>query len=200
MASLILKSGDGPAQVLELKLGLNRLGRAPDNDFQIDHPTVSTHHCDIILADGQVTVHDRNSTNGTFVAGKPIREEKLYAGQTLCVGDVELFLETTDVNIAIPRFEAPKRVGPAFSDDGALLCPRHPRAHVTYQCTHCHEVLCDGCVHRLGRRGGKPLFLCPVCSSRCEPLAGPPKPKKKSILGFLQKTVKLDLFHRHPRQ
>jgi len=50
--------------------------------------------------------------------------------------------------------------------------------------------MCDACVHLLRRRGGKPLKLCPLCSHKCEPIGGQKK-KKKSLLSFLQKTVKL---------
>jgi hypothetical protein len=45
-------------------------------------------------------------------------------------------------------------------------------------------------VHRLRRRGGRLLKLCPLCSHRCEPLGGEKK-KKKSLFGFLHQTVKL---------
>jgi hypothetical protein len=39
------------------------------------------------------------------------------------------------------------------------------------------------------RRGGKYLELCPLCSHKVERISA--KKKKKSILGFLAKTVKL---------
>ena len=49
-------------------------------------------------------------------------------------------------------------------------------------------------MHRLRRRGGKVLKLCPLCSHTCAPLAGEGK-KKKTLLGFLHKTVKLPFLH-----
>src|SRR5690348_6700112 len=105
MARLVIKSEGFRGQVIELKLGVNRLGRSPDNDFQIEHATVSGMHCQLELAQGELVVRDCNSTNGTFVRGAPVREAKLFAGQTFCLGDVELFVETTEVNIAIPKFQ-----------------------------------------------------------------------------------------------
>jgi hypothetical protein len=45
-------------------------------------------------------------------------------------------------------------------------------------------------VHRLKRRGGKALKLCPLCSHPCE-LLTTSKPKKRSFLEFLQRTVKI---------
>jgi pSer/pThr/pTyr-binding forkhead associated (FHA) protein len=194
MARLIIKSDGFGNQVLHLHLGVNRLGRSPENDFQIEHSTISAHHCELILGSGEITLRDCGSTNGTLVAGKPIKEATLVAGQTFCLGDVELFVESADVTIAIPKFDVERPSPPVVLKDGGLVCPRHPQALVTHQCTHCSEVMCDACVHRLRRRGGKVFKFCPLCSHKVEPLGGAKK-KKRSLLGLLQKTVKLPFLH-----
>jgi hypothetical protein len=194
MARLIVKSAEFGNRVIELNLGANRLGRSPKNDFQIEHPTVSARHCEIVLADEGVMVRDCTSANGTFVDGQRIEEAKLSAGQTLHLGEVELLVETTDVTIAIPSFQAPRPAPPVVLSDGSLICPRHPRARATHQCTHCREVLCDACMRRLRRRGGKLMKFCPLCSHPCVPLGGE-KREKKSLFGLWRKTVKLPFFH-----
>jgi hypothetical protein len=194
MARLIVKSDGFREQVVDLHLGINRLGRSPENDFQIEHSTISAYHCEIALADGKVMVRDCGSTNGTFLGGEPITEAELQAGQTLALGDVQLFVETTEVTISIPKFEVPRAAPPVILSDGSLICPRHPKSRATHQCVHCREILCDACVHRLRRRGGKMLKLCPLCSHKCEVIGGEKK-KKRSLLGFLQKTVKLPFLH-----
>src|SRR5215475_14103588 len=99
-------------RVIELHLGVNRLGRSPENDFQILHPSVSAQHCEVILAGNEVFVRDCESTNGTFIGGEPITQATLQAGQTLTLGEAELFVESTDVNIAIPKFELPRPAPP----------------------------------------------------------------------------------------
>jgi len=190
MARLIITSEGFGNQVIELKLGVNRFGRSSGNDFQIEHPTISARHCELVLASDGLNVRDCESTNGTFVEGKRIRAGPLQAGQTLALGDVEIAVETTDVRISIPKFDVPRPAPPVVLPDGALICPRHPGSRATHQCANCLEVLCDKCVHRLRRRGGKILKLCPICSHVCTPL-GEKKPKKKSFLDFLQKTAKL---------
>jgi len=193
MARLVVKSDGFNDQVIELHLGLNRLGRSPENDFQIRHSSVSAFHCEVDLAADRVSVRDCGSTNGTFVGGEQVQEvdqTQLRAGQTLCLGQVELFVESTDARVAIPRFDVPRPAPPVVLADGSLVCPRHPGATVTHQCTHCREVMCDACVHRLRRRGGKMLKLCPLCSHDCVALGGEPK-KKKSMRAFFNKTVKL---------
>src|ERR1041385_1013047 len=101
MARLIVKTQNGGGQVIELKLGVNRLGRSPDNDFQIEHATISALHCEVHLEGEELIVRDCDSTNGTFVRGEPIQHAALSAGQSFSLGDVEILVETTDLNIAI---------------------------------------------------------------------------------------------------
>ena len=194
MARLVIRCAELGNRVIELNLGVNRLGRSPESDFPIEHPTVSAWHCEIVLANEAVVVRDCESANGTFVDGRRIEEAKLSVGQTLHLGEVELLVETTDVTIAIPHFDMPRPAPPVVLSDGSLICPRHPKARATHQCTHCREVLCDACVHRLRRRGGKLMKFCPLCSHPCVPL-GAEKRKKKSLLGLWRKTVKLPFFH-----
>lgn len=190
MAKLLITSEGFHNQIIEPKLGVNRVGRSPANDFQVEHPTISGLHCELVLDNDGLLVRDCDSTNGTFVNGEPVRETRLQAGQTLQLGDIEFLVETIDTTIAIPRFDVSRQAPPVVLSDGGMICPRHRGSRVTHQCTHCHEVLCDECVHRLRRRGGKVLKLCPLCSHKVEPLGGTKK-KKKTFLGFLQQTVKL---------
>jgi hypothetical protein len=190
MARIVIVSEELGNRVIDLKLGVNRFGRSPANEVQIEHPTISALHCEVVLGDGTVRLRDCDSTNGTFVAGERIKDAVLTAGQTFFLGEVKCLLEDAEVSIAIPKFAVQRPAPPVVLSNGSVLCPRHPESQATHQCTQCREVLCDACVHRLRRRGGKLLKLCPLCSHECVPL-GPKRPRKKSFLGFLQKTVKL---------
>lgn len=191
MARLVIKSKGFKDQVFELRLGINRLGRSPANDFVIDDPTISARHCEIELGDEGLQVRDCDSTNGTYVEERTVgAQAALWQGQTLRLGDVELLVESTDVSISIPKFDIPRPRPPVVLEDGTMLCPKHPGAMVTHQCTHCRLVMCDECVHRMRRRGGKVLKLCPECSHPCESLVKEAK-KKRTLLGFLTKTVKM---------
>ena len=199
MARLLIKTAGVENQLIELKLGTNRIGRSPNSDFQIVHPTISGFHCELILTEGGVKLRDLDSTNGTFVNGKRVREVTLATGQTVRLGDIELFVETTEVKVAIPEFrqvELPPP--PVVTSDGATMCSRHIHAQVTHQCTVCKEVMCEACVHRLRRKGGKiTLELCPICSNAVE-LIGAPRKKKKSFLARLGETVRMKVTRRLP--
>jgi hypothetical protein len=194
MARIIVKSNGFGERVIDLKLGINRLGRSPDNDFQIEHATISALHCELTVADAEIVVRDCDSTNGTFFGGEQVRQARVRTGETFSIGDVELFVESTEMTVAIPRFEVPRPAPPVMKTDGSLICPRHAGARVTHQCNFCRELMCDDCVTRLRRRGGKTLKLCRLCSHPVELLGGDKK-KKKGLLGFLQKTVKMPFLH-----
>jgi hypothetical protein len=193
MANLIIKA-DGLERVIELRLGVNRIGRSDLADFRIEHPTVSNVHCEVSIQDGDLVLRDCGSTNGTFVNGTLVTEARLQAGQSFSVGEVRVFIESTNVTVAIPKYDVPIPAPPIVRKDGSLECLRHEGAPVTHRCTHCREFMCDECVTQLRRRGGKALKLCPLCSHAVEMIGGEKK-KKKGVLGFLQKTVKMPFLH-----
>jgi pSer/pThr/pTyr-binding forkhead associated (FHA) protein len=59
--------------VYPLKVGLNTIGRMPDNDVVLQDPYVSRRHCAILVHAGMsCEVHDIASKNGTFVNGRKI--------------------------------------------------------------------------------------------------------------------------------
>ena len=99
MAKFQIKTTGLGHSLIELRLGVNRVGRSPDADFCIPHSTVSGLHCELILRDSGVTVRDLNSTNGTFVDNQPVTDFELSAGQILRLGDVELLVESTEFNV-----------------------------------------------------------------------------------------------------
>lgn len=121
---------------------MNRIGRSPDCEFQIEHPTVSILHCEVVLTAKGIILRDGNSTNGTFLNGDTITEAFLAEGQIIHVGDVELLVESMEVRIEIPETEVDRPMPLAVQHDGTILCARHPEVHVTYRCTHCGELMC----------------------------------------------------------
>ncbi len=69
---------------------LLKIGKAPENDIVLDHPTVSRNHAVLSRQGEQFLVQDQGSTNGTFIDGAQIREGYLKPGAMLEVGDVQL--------------------------------------------------------------------------------------------------------------
>ena len=94
MAKLVLLSAGMTGRTHELKVDKTTIGRVEDNTFQIAEPSVSSHHCEILLKGSDVVVHDLNSTNGTFINGEKVSESVLKPGQILRLGQIEMRLET----------------------------------------------------------------------------------------------------------
>ncbi len=94
MAKLVLLSAGMTGRTHELKAEKTTIGRVEDNMFQIAEPSVSSHHCEILLKGHDVVVRDLNSTNGTFINGDKVTESPLKPGQILRLGQIEMRLET----------------------------------------------------------------------------------------------------------
>jgi hypothetical protein len=190
MARLLIKTAGLENRILELRLGVNRVGRDPECEFCIEHPTISLVHCELALSGDGVYIRDCGSTNGTFINGQPVMEAWLDAGQELRLGDVELLVESTGTTIAIPKIEREQPRAPAILPTGVNACSTHPETPATFRCTNCKETMCNACVHVMRRKGGQPLFLCRLCSNKCERIHVAQPKKKKGFAAFLD-TVKL---------
>lgn len=94
MAKLVLLSAGMTGRTHELKADKTTIGRVEDNVFQIAEPSVSSHHCEILLQGNDVVVKDLNSTNGTFINGQKVSDSPLKPGQILRLGQIEMRLET----------------------------------------------------------------------------------------------------------
>ncbi len=81
---------DGTPQVAQLKQGSNIVGRGTDSDLQLLDQGVSRRHADVHVADGQATVYDLGSTNGTSVNGHSVQSQPLQHGDVIRVGHTRL--------------------------------------------------------------------------------------------------------------
>jgi len=100
---LLVNPGTPQAWEIPLKSGVNRIGRGEDNDFQVNHASVSTHHCEVVVSSAGVLLKDLGSTNGTFVNRAPVREALLQSGQHVQLGGVDMVFEAARV----PAEDAP---------------------------------------------------------------------------------------------
>jgi pSer/pThr/pTyr-binding forkhead associated (FHA) protein len=102
MAKLVLLSAGMTGRTHELKVDKTTIGRVEDNAFQIPEPSVSSHHCEVLLRGNDIIVKDLNSTNGTYINGEKVNEGPIKPGQILRLGQIEMRLET-DMPPAAPK-------------------------------------------------------------------------------------------------
>ena len=93
MAKLVVLSAGMTGRTHELNVEKTTIGRVEDNIFQIAEPSVSSHHCEILVREKEVLVRDLNSTNGTYINGEKITESVLKPGQVLRLGQIEMRLD-----------------------------------------------------------------------------------------------------------
>lgn len=117
MVELVTAQGQRHA----LKLGINTVGRSPDNDIVLDDGSMSRRHAELQW-DGQLClVVDLGSTNGTFVDGRqvpPHQPQVVGPGARLRFGPT---MEVTVVAGAAstgPRQPSPRPARPAFAGAG----------------------------------------------------------------------------------
>jgi pSer/pThr/pTyr-binding forkhead associated (FHA) protein len=107
MAKLVLLSQGLTGRSHELNVDKTTIGRVEDNTFPITEPSVSSHHCEILLRGADVVVKDLNSTNGTFINGEKVTESVLKPGQILRLGQIEMRLETDTASASTSASKRP---------------------------------------------------------------------------------------------
>jgi pSer/pThr/pTyr-binding forkhead associated (FHA) protein len=90
---LLVNPGTPQAWEIQLQPGVNRIGRDEENDFTLNHESVSGAHCEITVNDAGVFLKDLGSTNGTFVNRTPVIKVQLKPGQEVQIGQVAMILE-----------------------------------------------------------------------------------------------------------
>ena len=102
--NVIFLNGGLRGKVISLKEKGTRIGRAEENDIEVDDIEVSSHHAVIEKSDGQWRVYDLNSTNGTWVGKNRVRGiSNVKAGDGIRVGEtILLFTDKAE----LPKTEA----------------------------------------------------------------------------------------------
>jgi hypothetical protein len=85
------------------------LGRRPYNDIVIDNLAVSGEHAVLHLGGGDAYLEDLNSTNGTYINGRPIKKQAIGSNDVIEIGKYKIRY------IAVAERADPKAVAAASS-------------------------------------------------------------------------------------
>ena len=168
---------------IELKPGVNSLGRGFANDFKVADPSVSNSHCEIMVEGPTVRIRDLGSTNGTFVNRSPVKEAVLNPGQTVHLGSVEMLYSVNGPAAAapppppLPIGGLPPRIVSTTSIPTAAIaghtCKSHPKTAARHRCPQCGHYFCDLCITSR-TTGATPGKFCRQCGAMCLPVAVAP--------------------------
>lgn len=119
---LIRFKDDGAKRSFRIKRGKCVVGRDSACDLQIPTPSVSRHHCEIIIDGDNLVVRDLNSSNGVFLNESRIKgETHAKAGDRLAVGPIifTLQIDGEPRHIEPPLLDAPTASNNNDADDSA---------------------------------------------------------------------------------
>jgi hypothetical protein len=191
MRRLICKSGNLVGREISLPPGTLRVGRHPENEIQIEDPSVSSFHCELEVAEIGVGVRDLGSTNGTFINRKQVVKGLLHAGDLLTLGQVDFLVELPAVHVALPEIQVTEPTGAAFLADGAPACFNHRDSPALFRCTKCEAWWCGECVRTIKRLSGDFLVFCPECSAACERIVFEKVAAKKGLFTRISETIRV---------
>ncbi len=167
MHKLIVNPDTPSAWEIELKSGVNSIGRNQENYVGIDHPSISIDHCQIVITKQGATIKDLGSTSGTFINDSLVEEAPLAAGQLIRLGEVNLRFEPDLSQRTEPL--GPLAPPAAAAPSASHFCKFHPKAVARYFCPQCEGVLCELCVTRRNEHGARRMF-CRTCDVECSPI------------------------------
>ncbi len=143
------------------------IGRAPDNDVVLEHPTVSNHHARLSWGGTALLVEDLSSANGTFVDGERIKTARTRPGVELRIGEIALPWSHDGLRpllkagagartLVMPTKKAGTFVCGSCGHVGALAAGPLP-ARMT--CPACNTTLATGTKPRSASRGPSPVLF-----------------------------------------
>ncbi len=104
MAKLSGMSGEFKGREFPIEQGEITIGRKADNTILLDHPTISSHHCRIIRSGDSCVLEDLDSTNGTRVNSRDVREAMLHHKDLIQLGSIEFLFDAPELAAASARY------------------------------------------------------------------------------------------------
>ena len=93
-ALLLVTRGPNAGSQFMLNQPVTSAGRHPDSDILLDDSTVSRHHVEFRLEDGQFLLVDLDSLNNTYVNHEPVYSAMLVNGDEIQIGKFRLVFLT----------------------------------------------------------------------------------------------------------
>jgi hypothetical protein len=171
---LIVNPGIEMAWDIPLSPARITLGRAENNNFVIDDPSIADTHCELLVTESKVIIKTLSSAPGIWINGVPVAQAELSPGQVFQIGVVNFQYDAS----ASP--DAPLTPSVMVAQ---LHCKIHPRHFARYFCPQCQSPFCDLCINSRNIQG-QIRHICRLCAVECTPVELPvtEEPTEKTFL------------------
>ena len=140
MAWVVVTRGPSEGKSMQLKEGNNTIGRALDNDLQIDDASVSRSHAMLSVKSDEFTLVDLGSASGTRIGGYRISGSRVSAGGVITVGRTTLGVMNVDVTHGTPSSGA-TIVGSSSGHSLSLIAQSGPDAGRSFPLPSAQNVI-----------------------------------------------------------
>jgi adenylate cyclase len=110
MADLTIRSPGHDRKVVPVEGDVFRIGRAPDNDLQVDDPRTGQHHAELVREASSYAVRDLNAFSETYVNRELCRKRTLQPGDEILIGNTVLVYGAGEEEELIPSLLEEHRV------------------------------------------------------------------------------------------
>lgn len=132
MPKMIVSIDEVVIKELQLTKDRTTIGRRPYNDVVIDNLAVSGEHAVLIMNGSEVVIEDLNSTNGTYVNGKAVKQHHLQNGDGIEIAKYKIKFvadgtpEAAERSMpgSLQRGVAPPAAAPAFTTEAVSTAPQ----------------------------------------------------------------------------
>lgn len=135
MWAIRILSGPQAGQIFPLKAGKNIVGRGPACEVKLASNGVSKEHAQVFVTEDKVIVSDLNSSNGTFINGVRVQNQKLTPGDKLVLHEIVLDIIAMPAGATLMPFD---RSGHHMPTYGQMPYPPSWTEHVHLQANHPH--------------------------------------------------------------
>lgn len=120
MGKLVIKFQGRQIGEVGLKLGDTRIGRKPECDIVLNDAGVSGEHAVIKTVGLKSTIQDLDSTNGTFVENKRVKQHELRHNETIIMGEHSL-LYRDEFDLGTPAPDRRAAAAPPSQEQTTVL-------------------------------------------------------------------------------
>lgn len=118
MWAIKVLNGDKRGKLFPLSSGKNTVGRSHLCDVVIDSSGISKEHAEVWIDNGEITISDKQSSNGTYVNGIQIKKQEIESGDQIAFHDIFI-----DIVPYQARQIVPVQKHPAHSYNHAQMQP-----------------------------------------------------------------------------